>query len=210
MTVLDRYRVHGLSHNPFAFDVADPHEVFVPRGLAELPPRGSQVVVQLIGDRGAGKTTQLHAWRRDDPGPYVYVPPGPLGKRWQRPPVADLLYVDEVDRLPSLVRWNWFRQLAKAEATAVVGTHRDVSAAARRCGLAVITERLGAVDITTLRRVVDARLRVAGAGFAGAGPAGVFSISDDELREVHARSNGSLRVAERFLHELTAAKVSTC
>lgn len=203
--VVDRYLAHGLKHNPFAFDVAELHEVFVERGLPTPPPANARVLVQLIGAKGFGKTTQLHAWRRQRPGPYCYVPPGSLRQRWLQPPVAGLVYADEIDRLPPIVRMRWFRQLANAQATVVAGTHQDLAAPARRCGLSVITHNLDAVDLETLRRIVDAKVRAAQQTTAELSSA--FAITDEELRGVHERSHGSVRIAERHLHELLAARV---
>jgi len=200
--IVDRYRQYGLGHNPFAFDVDQQQEVFVSRSLPSPPPAGSGVMVQVIGEKGAGKTTQLQQWRRESPGPYFYVPASPWRDRFARPPIADLVYADEVDRMPQPLRLLWFRQLARAGATVIVGTHCDLAAVAHRWGLDVVTHHLGPVDFATLRLVVDQRLLA-----ARAGDAPPLTIDDHELRQIHSVSKGSIRSAEHQLHELIAERV---
>ena len=203
---IDLYEAAGLRMNPFATSV-DPaldDRLFVDRGLVDPPSPGSTTLVQLIGHKGAGKTTQLMAWRTDAPGPYHYVPPRPYRSRWARPPVAPLVYADEVDRMPRLLRWWWFRQLRRATATAVVGTHRDLTSIASRAGLQVITYPLDAPGETFMAAVFARRF--AAVEINGPSPARLDAAT---LRMVHQRAGGSLRIAEVLGHEHVAAQIRT-
>lgn len=198
----DRYNAAGLRHNPFAFDVADGADVFIDRGLPAPPPPGSRTMVQLIGDKGAGKTTQLHAWRRARASTYHYVPETPYADRWSRPPLDHLIYADEVDRMPAVLRLWWFAQLSRADSTVVIGTHADLSRQARRAGLKVISHEFGPVDLDTMRAVAHQRVRAASK--AGATE---FVLDDKHIVRAHERARGSIRAAEGLLHQTVAALV---
>jgi len=206
--IVDRYRAAGLRTNPFTIEAADPADpdraaaVFVDRGLPEPPPPGSTTLVQLIGDKGAGKSTHVRHWQRRVEGPYHYVPRVPIRGRFVRPPVGPIVYADEIDRLPAHVRRSWFRASAAVSSTIVAGTHRDLSGSARRAGLRVVTHHLGPADHATLRRFVDARLDVARCSHTAC-----TSIGDHELAEILLESAGNLRTAEGLLHALVADHV---
>lgn len=206
----DRYRQVGLVGNPFSAAAAgDPHEPatgpwFVDRGLASPPPPGSGAVVQIIGDQGAGKSTQLAEWRRLRPGPLHYIPRRPHLDRRRPPPVEDLVYGDEIDRMPRRLRRRWFRQLAGIGATVVIGTHRDLSALARRAGFDVVhTHHLGPSLRSELAVVLDRRLQAA----AVAGAALLVALSDHDVDLIHAHSGGNLRAADSFAHRILADRV---
>ena len=201
---LDRYRAIGLRNNPFALDDATINESrFVDRGLGSGPQPQASTVVQVIGDRGFGKTTHLEHWRGTVPGPYFHVPFAPYRHRWRRPPMAPIVYGDEVDRLPSPVRRQWLRHLARAGSSAVIGTHVDLARSIRGAGLDVVTHRLEPVALDTLRRIVDARL--ADAALSPDEIPVVFS--DDDLADVNRQSGGSIRAAEVLCHQLLAQLV---
>jgi len=204
--IFDRYEHVGLRHNPFAVvdhqsELAE--DLFVDRGLAPPPPPGSSTLVQLIGAKGMGKTTHVHHWRRAAPGPYHYVPFEPYRQRWSRPPIGPIVYADEIDRMPHLVRSNWFRRAAAARSTLVAGTHVDLELQAQRSGLAVVAHHLGPVDRETLAVMVDRRLCLAALSPDG----DRFAFSAVELEQVLARSRGVLRIAEGLCHELLAEHV---
>lgn len=233
--MIDRYFQAGLTQNPFTHRVvaANPDATFVGRGLGSPPPPASHTLVQVIGDKGAGKTTQVQSWRRRVDGPYHYIPESPYRARWAEPPVGELVYGDEIDRMPSPLRHRWFQKLGQRCATVVIGTHVDLSTVARRHGFVVVTHKLGAVDIETLRKVIDTRLTAVASAPDGtadcpgdrgvsaenrrlrrsarafpAGSAGPsFSIDDRALAEIHALAAGSLRTAETLLHQYVAGQV---
>lgn len=205
----DRYRRVGLAGNPFsAVGFDDPHEPvtgpwFVDRGLPPPPPPGSGVMVQVIGDQGLGKSTHVAEWRRLQPGPLYYVPRRPYRARWASPPVGDLVYGDEIDRMPRLLRRRWLRQLAAIGATVVVGTHRDLTRIARRVGFDVRTHHLRLVSRSELAAVLDRRLQAA----AIRGQVVTVAFTDSDVDAIHAESGGNLRAADSVAHRLLAERV---
>lgn len=202
--IIDRYRAVGLAANPFAVEASAGTGVFVDRGLPDPPPPGSATLVQVIGDKGAGKTTHVRRWRSLVDGPYHYVPRSPRRDRWRRPPVGPIVYADEIDRMPAPVRRAWFRALARSRSTVVAGTHRDLTAPARRAGLAVRTHRLDPADEAILRTFVEQRIDAT--SLAG-GTERALLLDDDDIALVHRESGGNLRVAESLLHVLVAERV---
>ena len=209
----DRYRAVGLARNPFAARDHDPDAppCFVSRGFDDPPPAGSRTVVQIIGESGWGKTTHLRHWRIATPGPYHYVPRRPYAARWTAPPVDDLVYGDEIDRMPRPLRRRWLQRLAQLGATVVIGTHRDLSGVARRAGFEVVTHRLSEIDRPTLDTIITARIASVALDERdptdrGSTGAPRFAFSDGELARIHAKSGGSVRDAEVYCHELLAER----
>ena len=89
---LDGYAALGLTGNPFVIEESPgvPAELWLDRADVPAAPRaGQRILVQVLGEKGAGKTSLLTHWRHSAPGPYHYVPPAGAG-RWAAPPVADL------------------------------------------------------------------------------------------------------------------------
>jgi energy-coupling factor transporter ATP-binding protein EcfA2 len=128
----------GLRRNPFAvsLDVDEEAERFLPH--REIRPPGlADAFVQLIGRRGAGKTTLIQHWRRLRPGPYRHVQPDRT--RWQSPPVAPIVYWDEADRIPVGVLIAALARARRHGAVVIAGTHRDLSRPAGVAGMAVRT-----------------------------------------------------------------------
>ena len=210
--MVDRYESVGLRGNPFAgghIDAETDPRLFVPRGLPDRPPPpGTGAFLQVIGERGAGKSTHVNRWRRSEPGPLHYIPRAPYAQRWRRPPVGPLVYGDEIDRMPGPLRRRWFSLLARQGATLVIGTHEDLSGLARRAGFGqdgatLATYRLGPIDRVTLDDLLDARLRAASVG--GTDPTELLTIAD--RARIYAGANGSIRRAQTIGHELIAERV---
>ena len=171
------------------------------RGLPERPTAESGSLVELVGAKGAGKTTQLMAWRRRCPGPYHYVPPTPRRSRWAMPPIANQVYVDEIDRLARPVLVRWLRNIARTGSTAVVGTHRSIARPAKLLGLDVVSHHLAPAELSLLSAIIERRFAVG--RLTEASPQVGLSASD--VREVHTNAAGSLRAAEVLCHERVAA-----
>lgn len=129
----------GLSRNPFVAE-EEPgvtRELWLDRGLPDAPSLTAGSFVQVVGPKGAGKTSHLLRWRASEPGPYRHVDPG-----WRRArplPVAALVYWDEVDRVPSPLLRLALAGVARLGGAIRCGTHRDLSAEAARAGLDVTT-----------------------------------------------------------------------
>ena len=121
---VDRYVAVGLTHNPFAAPGHDDRlgPAFVDRGLPNPPGPGAGTLVQVIGEAGAGKSSQLRHWQRLVPGPHHWVPRAPYRSRWTTAPepVDGIAYGDEIDRMPTPIRFRWFRQAARLGATLVI------------------------------------------------------------------------------------------
>ncbi len=156
----DRYEELGLRRNPFAaWQLGDPlPDTFIDRGLPAPPPAGSKTLVQVIGESGFGKTSHIQHWRKNNCGPYHYIPRRPLSARRVEAPLGDLVYGDEIDRMPLLLRRNWFRRLADQNSTLVIGTHADLSRLGRRAGFDVITHWLRPIGAEDLAKMIEARL----------------------------------------------------
>ena len=206
----DRYRAAGLTRNPFSIEMHDSESgvlddaCFVFRGLADPPPARSKTLVQVIGDQGVGKSTHLRHWQRRHPGPYHYIPRSPYRQRWTPPPVAPVVYGDEIDRMPRPLRLRWFSQLARMNATLVIGTHADLRRLGRAVGFSVVTHELGRVGREQLRAVLDRRLEAAKLP----GSRHVFRFSDEDLVRVLTLSKGNLRAADSVCHRIVAQRVS--
>jgi len=202
MSFVDRYRRAGLDGNPFAApqrpDERPPH--FVDRGFGDAPSPGRNTFVQVIGDSGFGKSTQLAHWRAAEPGPYHYIPRAPYRDRWAAPPVDSLVYGDEIDRMPMLLRAKWFRALATSGATLVAGTHEDLAAAAHRAGFSVVTHRLAPLTAPQVRDLLDGTLNASGTP--------TVRFSDADVDRITERSGGIPREACVIAHALLAERVA--
>lgn len=208
MTFHDRYEAAGLTHNPFAaWQVGDPSLLtFVDRGLPAPPPAGSRTLVQVIGESGYGKSTQLQHWRSQTPAPYHYIVRAPYRARWLTPPkpeLNDILYGDEIDRMPTLIRKRWFRTCANANATLIIGTHVDLTDLAERVGFTVITHTLQPADPALLRRIIDARLE--GASMSS----GHLRFGDEDIDTIVTESGGVPGDADVICHRLLAERVQS-
>jgi hypothetical protein len=197
----DPYRRCGLPANPFAN--SGPHDdvSWIDRGLLPaVPMPGRRLLVQVIGVKGAGKTTTLRHWRQTAPAPWRYVP---RGVRRLRPlPVAPLVYWDEADRAPGPFRWWGLHAAARRGATVVAGTHVDLAAEALAAGLAVETVLL--IPITAADVANWAARRFA---LVGAGPG--WDLPDDVAADVAEQAGASWRVAGDLLHAWVAGEVAT-
>ncbi|WP_425307347.1 hypothetical protein AADG42_00845 [Ammonicoccus fulvus] len=199
----DGYARLGLSGNPFVADrdrAVEPDLWLDRAGVPEPPAAGLGLLVQLVGPKGAGKTSHLLRWREAAPGPYHYVAPG--RQRWAMPPVAPLVYWDEVDRLAAPVRRIVFGRAARMRATVVAGTHEDLTAPARHAGLGVVTHHFPGLTPAVLRAWCDLRI----AAVTLPGTSSVLDLNDALLAAVCAEVGPSLREAAFLLHHHVAER----
>lgn len=203
-TGTDPYRAAGVAANPFAWNDqgADPGPYMNRLLTAGVEPKpGQRRVIELVGVRGAGKTTQLRAWQALLGGPYHYVPPGPVRDRWVRPPIAPIVFWDEVDRMPRPVLRRALRTAARHGSTVIMGTHRSLASEARRADLSVLTMEFGPLDRDELARWAADRIeRAALHPDAPVVPPAVIA-------DVAVAADGSLRVAGDLLHRWFATQV---
>lgn len=205
MPFSDRYREAGLKRNPFVAraSVDEPSPSFVDRGIPAPPPPGSRTLVQVVGDSGVGKSAHLNYWRTLTPGPFHYIERLPYRARWQRPPTGAIVYGDEIDRMPRVLRRQWFRSLASANATLVIGTHTDLRLSGEATGFNVLTHQLMAFDEGALHTFLNAQL--AGAAITP----GHFRFSGEEVSAIFSRSDGNAGHAEVLAHRALAEAVRT-
>ena len=197
------YLALGLQRNPFFAedDPSVPEILWVDRGWSQAPPCQSRQLIQVMGDKGFGKTSHLKRWQSQTGGPYCYYPPG-LG-RLKLPPVAKIAYWDEADRIPLPFLVASLLRAAHTRATIVIGTHRDLGNIAGLMGLSVRSIDLPPLDVETLllwtsRSIAAVRLPQASC---------YLQLSPKKAREVVSIANGSWRDAADYLH-IWAAEVA--
>ena len=135
--IYDLYASLGLKGNPFALE-REPGAAagtWIDRGISP-PQAGQKTFVQLLANRGAGKTSHLLYWRSQYPGPYSYYPIEVM-RRWYLPAVDAIAYWDEADRIPLPLLLASLARAAVAQASIVAATHVDLAWAARGVGLSV-------------------------------------------------------------------------
>jgi hypothetical protein len=195
------YKALGLSRNPFAWvDDEDPGP-FLDHLHLETPRPGASRLLQLIGVKGAGKSTHLKHWQSVTGGPYYHMEP--VGHA--DPPLGPIVYWDEADRLSDRQLRGLFSAALKMQATVVAGTHRDLKKPAKASGLDCSTVEFGVLPIAVLREWCRARIEASSIG------APEVVVSDDVLLRVISEVHGSLRDAGDLLHVWIAqhARVAT-
>ena len=195
--MIDPYRQAGLDRNPFVAEmspgVAVEHWIDrrLPPSLTLQPGR----LIQIIGAKGAGKTSHLLRWRLLLPGPYRHVGPGKA--RLANLPVGSVVYWDEADRALWLRTALW--RVAGRHGMVVVATHRDLSGEAMRAGFNVETHELGQLTSGEVERFAVRRINAAG------GDPGLLADIDHD--EIARRAGSSLREAGRLLHIEVARRI---
>ncbi len=158
---------------------------------AALEP--DRAALQIVGDRGHGKTTHLLAIRARlfPDAPYIH-----LDQERAIPaiPAASLLFLDEAQRFPR----RQLAQLGRGTARLVLGTHADHARALSRAGRPVTTIRLGPRDLTAdrLGRLLGRRIE-----HARRGPGPVPSITPGSLSNLLGRHGSNIRAIEDELYD---------
>lgn len=206
--IIDPYHAIGLHANPFVAETLDPRtalpavpeRLWLDRGYSTAPASKQTLLVQLIGHKGAGKSSHLKHWHQQRPGPLRYFP-RPYFSRWRVPPVADICYWDEACRIPLPLLCFALWRAKKQRATICVGTHRDLSPWAKRFGLAVRTHSLNVFSIKTLQQWAQMRIDHACIDTANPAP---LTLPDSTAKNVWQHSAGSWRHAMALLHRWAA------
>ncbi|MEO1352648.1 MAG: hypothetical protein AAFW84_28270 [Cyanobacteria bacterium J06635_15] len=204
---LNPYLALGLQCNPFVAEDEPgvPEPLWLDRGWSDAPPKQAARLVQVLGVKGAGKTSHLSHWQAQTRGPYCYYPPG--WGRLKMPQVAAIAYWDEADRIPLpylLSALTWARL---TRATIVAGTHRDLGAIARGLNLAVQTIHLQPFDGETLS--VWANRRIAAVRLPSQNS--TLTLTPERAEKIAAIAQGSWRDAADALHIWAAATAAeTC
>lgn len=166
MTPANPYVALGLRRNPFIAEQTagvDP-SLWLDRGFSTAPQPGAKMLVQILGEKGAGKTSHLKHWQRQTGGTYCYYPPG--WQRWQFPALVAnqnqmISYWDEADRIPFPILITALGWASQRQMTIVVGTHLDLSRVGRSVGLSVVTICLSDLDVTALLQWTALRIEAA-------------------------------------------------
>jgi len=176
----------NLRFNPFGEAGLDERPSLAVVDVPSLVPGD---VVQFVGDCGRGKTTHLLALWAQYPGAvYERLDEGQDSCRGPVP-ASGLLLLDEAQRLrPALLR-----RLLRREGPVALGTHVDLSAAARR---PIPTILLRGLDVPKLRRIVERRI---GWARRGAGP--VPEVPETALRALIQRHGDDVRAIEGTLYD---------
>ena len=156
--------------------------------LAHLDRPGA--VLQLLGDKGRGKTTHLLTIKSCFPdAAYVHFPEG------ERPPIpaGSPLLLDEAQRIP----WWQRRQLFQFSGPLVLGTHRDFTRQLQRLGRDVKTIEAGeGTNAARLDQVFHRRIE-----FARRDSGPVPSIPMNTIHQLLAQHGDDLRAMEGHLYE---------
>ena len=154
--------------------------------------RDRRAAVQILGDSGAGKTSQLLALRRRLPHA-AYVCLSICGRAPPLPATRPLL----LDEAQWLGRWAC-RRVFRAGGPLVLGTHVDLRRPLERFGFRVTTiELLGPPDFERLRHIVRGRLEAAR---RAAGP--LPHVDDSLLRRLIQECGPNIRRLEWKLYDL--------
>lgn len=200
--IVDPYKAIGLKHNPFIGEeqLAEPTGIWLDRGFSEAPQPNARQLVQILGDKGFGKSSHLHHWRSQTGGSYCFYPPG-IG-RFKFPPIEAIVYWDEGDRLPFIFLIPALIWASLIGATIAVGTHRDLGFWAKLCGLEVKTIELSPVDPQTLQTWANLKIKAA----TIPGQICPLELSFSEAEEMIGKAEGSWRIATDYLHIWAALK----
>ncbi|QDT02424.1 hypothetical protein K227x_08000 [Rubripirellula lacrimiformis] len=189
----DRWQRHNLIRNPFGELTKQERARLAIVDLQFLDPwiGKRHRAVQFVGDCGRGKTTRMlaiaHQWAGSC---YVYLPEdGPTPPI----PMADLLLIDEAQRLPGKLR----RRVFATGMPLVLATHRDLSRSLARQGYQVHTESIGdGNDVRLIQQILNARIEAAR---WKSSPVPEVTLRDAEA--LFARFGSDIRQLEHFLYD---------
>ena len=167
----DPYARAGLGGNPFVADAAPgvPDALWIDRGIAADDGPEHPAVVQVVGDRGLGKTAHLLRWAEG--APYAHVAPG-RGRtaRLPLPAPGGVVAWDEVDRVPRRRLVRALRRARRRRALVLLGTHRDLVAEVRAARLPLRTLRLAPPSADEVAAWAAVRIRAAALDEHGSAP----------------------------------------
>lgn len=183
----------NLTRNPFGELSLEERSGLAVSDLESFIPHLKQVgfVLQILGDCGRGKTSQLLSLRRHFPNaPYIHYP-----EEGPRPdvPLAPLLLLDETQRFTP----RELKTLLKRNASFVIGTHEDHTKLFKQLGLEHHTVYLRGLDSKRLTQILKLRLE---ASQRGPGPIPV--IEDELIYQLIHRFSDDIRATEQYLYEV--------
>jgi energy-coupling factor transporter ATP-binding protein EcfA2 len=145
--------------------------------------------ILFLGEKGRGKTTHLltlHAQHRQ--APYIHLP-----EFGQKPtiPKAELIFLDEAQRLPRLFRSRFWRR-AK---TWVIASHQNHHPELERAGFVVQVLHLQGLSLSKLEQIVQQRLE-----WARRGAGDVPQVPKQILQALIEQHGDDLRAIEDALY----------
>ncbi len=202
---LNPYLSLGLRRNPFVLEDswAIAPSLWIDRGYSAPPTPKAKQLIQLIGVKGAGKTSHLRHWQAQTGGPYCYYPPG-----WQRlkmPGIGPIAYWDEADRIPFPNLLVALAAAARCHHTVVAGTHADLSRAAFSVGLPIKTIRIAAFDKALLQNWAAQRIEAVRISNVACG----LQLEGEKAQEIVVEAKGSWREAADQLHIWAAIRANS-
>ncbi len=147
-------------------------------------------VVQVIGERGYGKTKHLLALAAEfAENDYVHIPEGlhvPI------PQKGEPLFVDEAQRMTIMQRWQTFRSKRRL----ILGTHTNFERALRKSGRQVLTIAADQLtDASRVQNLLNARIEFAR---REAGP--IPKISQSTAAELFRQFRSDIRSIEHSMY----------
>ena len=196
----DPYHHLGLKRNPFFApeSLVIGADRWLDFGYSVAPSPKQQLFIQIIGQKGAGKTSHLLHWQQQTGGEYFYQPPW----NW-RPhlPIGAIAYWDEANRIPlprlMVALWQAYRQ----GATIVAASHWDLKPMAQMMGFPVKTLHLATLNPDSLQAWIQVQL--SSEQLFPDKPV-VLPLAAHEVAEVIDYSQGSWRAASSYLHRWLA------
>ena len=150
-----------------------------------------RAVVQVIGEKGYGKTTHLLALAAHfAENAYVHIPEG---QRAAIPETGEPLLIDEAQRMTLMQRWRTFR----SDRRIILGTHTDFQSDLCRAGRSILT--IAANQFTNESRVhtlLNARIR-----FAQRDEGPLPSITASTASNLFAQFGSDIRSIEHSLYD---------
>jgi hypothetical protein len=203
--VNDPYHALGLRRNPFyapqSLLIDDQHWIDV--GYSWAPEPGRCLFVQILGAKGAGKTSHLLRWQAQTGGPYFYQ----AAWHWQtlppcRPEGDSLIaYWDEANRIPWPTLIWALSQAKKHSLSLAVASHSNLAPWARALGWAVQTVILQPLNLARLE-VWSSKQLAAECLMPQISPR--LNLTTELLENILQQSQGSWRTAATLLHRWTA------
>lgn len=197
MSYCDPYHRLGLRRNPFIAldDLEISPERWLDFGFSQPPPIQKRLFWQVIGEKGAGKTSHLLHWKQQTGGVYYYCQPG--WKRCSLPPVAKIVYWDEANRIPLPLLLTSLLRSRCINATIVAGTHDNLAEFASLFGFEIKNITLSTLCVENLlqwvKKLIEAERLSPSIPIS-------LELTTDNAREIVAESQGSWRKAATYLH----------
>ncbi len=147
-------------------------------------------VIQVVGERGYGKTTHLLAIAAQfAENAYVHIPEG---QRAAIPAQGEPLLIDEAQRMTFMQRWQTFRSQRRL----ILSTHTDFEQALRQSGRRVLTITADHfTDASRVQNLLNARIEFAR---RNAGP--VPTVSHLTATELFRQFGSDIRSIEHSMY----------